>query len=65
MSGGGGVGLGKRSRRRNQQDLVATPPGMEPQGPWAAQRQGWAQNLAPWLPDRPSPQLHHLGLGKA
>lgn len=40
-------------------------PGMEPQGPRAAQRQDWAENLAPWLPGRPSPKLRRPGLGKA
>lgn len=32
--------------------LSGDPPGMEPQGPRARQRQGWAENLAPWLPGR-------------
>lgn len=44
---------------------MATPRGMETQGPWAVQRQGLAKNLAPWIPGSPSPQFYHPGLGKA
>lgn len=60
---------GGRARKEileaNQQASVATPPGMESQGPWVGQRRCCAEKPAPGLPSRLSPQPHHPGLGQA